>query len=315
MITACNVTENNEVKTSSRTEITVTEIPKRAATDVRDSYVLFSISTGQLKTDYHLAVKEASEPAPTAEEMSSGALKRNIGTDAINVLIAQRLNAPMIDFARAYFADNSQTDLGTDMTSDELNSDFGFIFDDTASGADAWVAESVLKPSTQYALYGMDNGGTRVTKLLTAATDSTLDPPTYTADDIPELVDTTLEEGYIEIAVNADEYYIFPHQIELNPISPVNRIEFYRSTQHSGNVIFFMGIKLVFGIPDGGYQGTLYLFKTMGAEFLETTKKGCYVLIYTGHSIPAEQQQYGTIIAFENHKSKRLRSSILRKQL
>ena len=140
-------------------------------------------------------------------------------------------------------------------------------------------------------------------------------PPAYIADDIVKLVDTTLEEGYIEIAVNADEYYIFPHQIELNPISPVNRIEFYRSTQHSGNVIFFMGTKLVFGIPDAGYQGTLYLFKTMGAEFLETTKKGCYVLIHTGHSIPAEQQQYGTIIAFENHKSKQVSSSILRKQL
>ena len=118
----------------------------------------------QLKTDYHLAVKEASEPAPTAEEMSSGALKRNIGTDAINVLIAQRLNAPMIAFARAFFADNSQTDLGADMSSNELHSDFGLIFDDIASGADAWVAESVLKPSTQYALYGMDNGGKQVAK-------------------------------------------------------------------------------------------------------------------------------------------------------
>ena len=94
-------------------EIEAVEIPKRAAaTDVRDSYVLFSISADQLKTDYHLAVKEAAEPAPTPAEMSSGALKRNIGTDAINVLIAQRLNAPMIDFARAYFADNSQNSSG-----------------------------------------------------------------------------------------------------------------------------------------------------------------------------------------------------------
>ena len=147
--------------------IEAAEIPRRADTDVRDSYVLFSISAGQLKTDYHLAVKEASEPAPTAEEMSSGALKRNIGTDAINVLIAQRLNAPMIAFARAYFADNSQADLGTDMTSIYSNhkddhTNMRYIFDDTAAGTEAWVAESVLKESTQYVLYGMDNGGAQV---------------------------------------------------------------------------------------------------------------------------------------------------------
>ena len=198
-------------------EIEAVEIPKRAAaTDVRDSYVLFSISADQLKTDYHLAVKEAAEPAPTPAEMSSGALKRNIGTDAINVLIAQRLNAPMIDFARTYFADNSQTTLGTNMQGLYLQNDFGFIFDNTAVGAEAWVAESILKESTEYALYGMENGGTQVIRLLTATTDSLLSSPTA-PDDTLTLFDTTLERGHIEIAVNANEYYIFPHQSELNP--------------------------------------------------------------------------------------------------
>ena len=153
---------------------------------------------------------------PSPEEMSSGALKRNIGTDAINVLIAQRLNAPMIDFARTYFADNSQTDLGTDMTSVGLEDNFGLIFDDNAVGTKAWVAESVLKESTEYALYGMDNGGTGITRLLTMTTDSILGSP-IAPDDTLTLVDTTLERGHIEIAVNANEYYIFPHQSELNP--------------------------------------------------------------------------------------------------
>ena len=277
------------------------EISKRAPADVRDSYVLFSISAGQLKTDYHLAVKEAAaESAPTPEEMSSGALKRNIGTDSINVLIAQRLNAPIIDFARAYFADNSQKDLGTGMTSVKLENDFGLIFDDTAGAAEAWVAESVLKPSTEYALYGMDNGGTRVTKLLTVTTDSTLGPPANAPDDTFRLVDTTLEEGHIEIAINANEYYIFPHQSELNTTSSVNRIEFYLSTQSAANIIFLMQNKGVYGTPDPGYQGSLYLFTTIGAELLETVKKGCYVLINTGHSIPAEQEQYyGTFMILE----------------
>ncbi|MCM8922345.1 MAG: hypothetical protein LC540_20190, partial [Candidatus Thiodiazotropha sp.] len=75
-------------------KVTATEIAKRAVTDVRDSYVLFSISANKAVTDYHLAVKEANATAPTAGEMTSGALKRNLGTDAINVLIAQRMNAP-----------------------------------------------------------------------------------------------------------------------------------------------------------------------------------------------------------------------------
>ena len=265
------------------------EIPKRAPADVRDSYVLFSISAGQLKTDYHLAVKEAAaESAPTSEEMSSGALKRNIGTESINVLIAQRLNAPMIDFARAYFADNSQTALGTDMTSTNLQDDFGLIFDDTAGGAEAWVAESVLKPTTEYALYGMDNGGTRVTRLLTVTTDSTLGPPTYPPDDTFRSVDTTLEAGHIEIAINANEFYIFPHQVELNPTGSLSHLAFFSSKQTAGDAFLTLATKTLFqSPPDPGYFGFLYLFKTVGTELLETLKKGSYVLINTG--IPHSQ--------------------------
>ncbi len=318
MIATCNVTENNEVKTSSRTEITVTEISKRAATDVRDSYVLFNIKANKNLSNYHLAVKETNEAIPTATEMIAGALKRNLSTNSINVLIAQRMNAPMIDFARTYFADNSQTNLGTNMRSLYLHRDIGLISDDSAVGAEAWVAESVLKPSTQYVLYGMNDGGTQVAKLLTVTTDSTLGSPTYAPNNTLKLVDTTLEAGYIEIAINANEYYIFPHQVELNPTLPVSRFDFYLSTQAGGNIVFLMQNEEVFSVDDG-YRGSLYLFKTIGTELLESMKKGCYVLLNTQRHwtepIP-EQRQYGLIITFDTlDVSNTLRYSILKRQL
>ncbi len=264
-------------------EIEAVEIPKRATTDIRDSYVLFSISADQLKTDYHLAVKEAAKPAPTPAEMSSGALKRNIGTESINVLIAQRLNAPMIDFAKTYFTDNSQTTLGTNMRGLYLQNDFGFVFDNTAVGAEAWVAESILKESTEYALYGMENGGTQVIRLLTVTTDSTLDSPTA-SDNTLTLVDTTLERGHIEIAVNANEYYIFPHQSELNPTIGDIILDFDSSRQITTIVSFILQSEAVFGSVDRGYSDFLYLFKTVGTGRLEAMTKGGYVLVNTGKS-------------------------------
>ena len=159
-------------------KITATEIPKRADTDVRDSYVLFSIEANKNLSNYHLAVKEKGKTAPATAEMTDGALKRNLSTNPINVLIAQRLNAPIISYAQNT---NSGKTLGTGMSSTS-----GLVFDSIsdgsgswtpASGTHAWIAESVLKESTQYILYGMDNGGTEVSELLTFTTDAT--PPFF----------------------------------------------------------------------------------------------------------------------------------------
>ena len=96
---SCSGTGENSDAGEAGVKVSASEVPKRADTDIRDSYVLFRISAEEAITDYHLAVEESSKTAPTAEEMTSGTLKRNLGTEPINVLIAQRLNAPMVDFA------------------------------------------------------------------------------------------------------------------------------------------------------------------------------------------------------------------------
>ena len=63
LIFSCETGESvNAVKVS------VKEVPKRADTDIRDSYVIFRISAEESVTDYHLAVKESSKGAPTAAE-------------------------------------------------------------------------------------------------------------------------------------------------------------------------------------------------------------------------------------------------------
>ncbi len=285
MIIACNATENNEAITSSRTEITVTEIPKRADTDVRDSYVLFSIEANKNLSNYHLAVKETSEAAPTAAEMTNGALKRNLSTHPINVLIAQRLNAPIISYAKD--TDPSKT-LGTGMTNND-----GIILDsakdqaDTwiaASGTNAWVAESVLKSSTQYTLYGMENNGTVVKELLGFSTDATAVTSNYPAEDAITMVDSTLAGTDYDIALHADEYYIFPMQTQFNPVS--------------GDDIGLMTIRIeqldIIPISVGSrsmFSGTvpsdmLFLVKNIdGALSSEMFQKGSYLLLNTSIDI------------------------------
>ena len=62
-----------------------------------------------------------------------------------------------------------------------------------ASGTDAWVAESVLKPTpTQYTLYGMENNGAAVKELRDFSTDATALTSNYPAEDAVTVVDSTL---------------------------------------------------------------------------------------------------------------------------
>ncbi len=196
--------------------VKATEIPKTQATDIRDSYVLFSISANKDLTDYHLAVEETANTAPTAAVMASDALKRNFGTDAINVLIAQRLDAPMVRYAKDLSYETRK--LGTGMVGDSIDDgNQGVVFDNGATGGEAWVAESVLKSATAYTLYGMANGGSTVSKLLSFETDS------LAGESIPEgfaAVDSSLMKATIDrqephpmkLSIRDDEYYIFPLQ-------------------------------------------------------------------------------------------------------
>ncbi len=284
MIIACNATESNEAKTSSQTEITVTEIPKRATTDIRDSYVLFTIEANKNLSNYHLAVKEKGKTVPTTVEMTDGALKRNLSTNSINVLIAQRLNAPIISYAKD--TDPGKT-LGTGMTSNT-----GIILDsakdqtDTwiaATGTNAWIAESVLKPSTQYTLYGMENNGVTVKELLDFSTDATAVTSGYPAEDAVTVVDSTLAGTDYDIALHADEYYIFPVQSQYNPVS-------------AGDIMLIMTLITdgvdAFSIRVEGrslFSGTapsdmLFLVKNIdGASSGEMFQKGSYLLLTTSN--------------------------------
>ncbi len=283
MIIACNATENNEAKTNSQTEITVTEIPKRAATDVRDSYVLFNIEANKDLSDYHLAVKETNEAVPTAAEMIKGALKRNLSTKPINVLIAQRLNAPMVAFAKKFFADKTHTTLGNDMFIQvDVNTHFALVRDNTASGGDAWVAQSVLEPSTEYTLYGMESGGGSVTELLSMSTDaeSSETGSRSVSEAKTEYMDTTLENKYIDIVLNPDEIYIFPIQSKISFPSSSN-LELATFHYSGGSVAVNMLTDLeLFGGAGDLFAYQLLLFADKDTR-IETVNRGMYALLYT----------------------------------
>ncbi len=286
LIIACNATENNEAKTSSQTEITVTEIPKRATIDARDSYVLFTIEANKNLSNYHLAVRKTNEAVPTTAEMTDGALKRNIGTNPINVLIAQRLNAPMLTFAKQYFSNSNHQTLGTDMLKTLRTShNFGLIYDGNAAGTEAWVKESTLKALTGYTLYGMEEGGNQVDALQTFVTDDTLGIPT-TGPEISH-ADSTLEEGYIEIAINANELYIFPLQVQLNA-PPITFLRLDFSHKIGGDLQVEIPSSIgepgtYFGGPQDNsrFEYMLCLFKNMGSLKGIYASSALYVLMDT----------------------------------
>ena len=276
MIAACS-------PTSTQPEITAAEIPKRAHADVRDSYVFFSISSLEDKADYHLAVKEKGETAPTTAEMTDGALKRNLSTNPINVLIAQRLNAPIISYAKD--TDPGKT-LGTGMTNNA-----GVILDsakdqaDTwiaATGTNAWVAESVLKPSTQYTLYGMENNGSAVKELLEFSTDATAVTSNYPAEDTLTMVDTTLAGTDYDIALHADEYYIFPLQSQFYPVSGDEIILITLEADRIDAFSILVEGRMLFS--GTAPSDMLFLVKSIdGASSGELFQKGSYLLLITAN--------------------------------
>ena len=180
-------------------KVTATEVSKRAATDVRDSYGLFSITAKEDVENYYLAVKETGEPAPTAAEMTNHGLKRKLSSTPVTVLIAQRMNAPMITFAKAYFGDTNHQTLGAGMTGDLSDEHISGVVSDGADvsgtwtkATQPWVAESVLKPSTDYTLYGMSDE--TVQNLLAFSTDPSPTSWKTTNADVAG-VDTTVGEA------------------------------------------------------------------------------------------------------------------------
>ena len=143
----------------------------------------------------------------------------------------------MVDFAEKFFADNTHETLGAGMTKNwRSHNESAIIIDAQASGSDAWVAQSVLAPETVYKLYGMEANGGSVTELLTFnPTDADASSTEASATDTLEYVDTTLEKEHIEIAMHADEYYIFPLQVKFTPATAAKLLNISYSGKVSGD--------------------------------------------------------------------------------
>ncbi len=109
-IAACNVTENNEAKTSSQAEIIVNK-PARSTNTVSslkpDNYwanifpFSIKVSDTSLAREYRLAVRLASADEPNATEIRSSvaSIVRNLSTNPINVLMSFHMDTDLFDAA------------------------------------------------------------------------------------------------------------------------------------------------------------------------------------------------------------------------
>ena len=211
------------------------------------------------------------------------------------MLIAQRLNAPIISYAKDT---NPGKTLGTGMTNNT-----GVILDsakdsaDTwtaATGTNAWVAESVLKPSTQYTLYGMENNGTAVKELLEFSTDATAVTSDYPAEDAVTVVDSTLAGTDYDIALHADEYYIFPVQTQFKPVSAGDITLIVLEADKSAKISVLVENRNLFA--GNMLSDMLLLVKNIdGASSGEMFQKGSYLLLITSNRTDDFWQQSFTV--------------------
>ena len=290
-ITAEDGTKITYSITITALEVTVEEIEKNADTDVRNSYVLFSISAAGNLANVHLALKERDENPPMVQEMKDYALKRDIGTTPINVLIAQRMNAPMITFAKTFFDDTTQSTGGDGMTinpsSDPNNEEMAIAFDGIVSSGsftkatEPWVEDSLLKPSTNYTLYGMYNETVQSLGDFSTDASPTSWTQTTTQKDLVGL-DTTVHQdnNNLTLTLNSDEYYIIPLQTKLPDSKTAAYYNLYYSQQISDNNVIKNDFTL-FTVPDAGMLYQISMFphnNTLGEVFANS-----FVLVDTAH--------------------------------
>ena len=146
-----------------------------------------------------------------------------------------------------------------------------------ASGTDAWVAESVLKPSTQYTLYGMENNGTAVKELLEFSTDATAVTSDYPAEDVITVVDSTLTGQIMTLPSMLMSITSFQCNHSLGPVSAgditlivLEADNYEKITVDVKNRSSFAGT-----IP----SDMLFLTKSIdGASSSEMFQKGSYLL-------------------------------------
>ena len=138
----------------ARSEITYHSEDALKPDNYRTSILPFSIKTRSAgaEGEYHLAVREAGNPVPTATDIrdSSAVILRSLSTAPINVFLSFHMDTDLFDSATAW-TDNSDTSI--------LN--YGMV--DTA----------LLQPETEYKLYAVAaSGSDTVYTLLTHSTDA-----------------------------------------------------------------------------------------------------------------------------------------------
>ena len=133
----------------------------------------------------------------------------------------------------------------------------------------------------------MQQDGSTVTELLTLNTDADSSSAAAAAIDTSEHIDTTLEQGHIEIAMHADEYYIFPLQRKLSPSDTLLGLTIgYSRSIAAPNEISASTLDLFIGELDPGFQGMLLLFNQKTSN-PDTLTQGLYVLMRTDRLLPS----------------------------
>ncbi|KAK3604789.1 hypothetical protein CHS0354_000447 [Potamilus streckersoni] len=194
-------------------QITAKELAK-GSTDVRDRYGVFTISASKSLPNYRLAIKKSGVTAPTATEInnSKGAYPVNLSTTPVNVLMALHVDEVLLKNIIAKTDKPSGFYFSVGSGSLSKNDSY---YDNTATGTDAWVASSLLKPSTSYTLYGLASGSNTVETLISSFTTNATD----------EIMGTSTKQSLVDKSISnltvtsSGTYIVMPAQIKLSSTS------------------------------------------------------------------------------------------------
>ncbi len=138
----------------TRSEITYHSEDALKPDNYRTHILPFTIKAGSTEAEgeYHLAVREAGSPAPTATDIrdSSAVIVRSLTVDLINVFLSFHMDTDLFDSATSWTNDSNASVLTYDM-----------------------VDAALLQPETEYKLYAVAaSGNDTVYTLLTHSTDA-----------------------------------------------------------------------------------------------------------------------------------------------
>ncbi|KAK3605034.1 hypothetical protein CHS0354_000700 [Potamilus streckersoni] len=247
-VKACNTGGCSEasaaMSATTLTQVTAFELAKGDGT--RDRYGAFKIAATATLNNYRLAVREASAAKPTAAEMEAGYhFKRNISSTPKYLIIANRLDKTNVPLFTWVEAGKSTDSLGTNMLLISKG-----LYDNTATGDNRFIEKSLLKPSTKYVLYGMEENGNAVAELLPFTTDNTQADITSTKS---RLTDKSLND--VSFSIRKDEHLIIPLQSKVisTELSRLNGIKYQYIGDLQG-IIFVINNNL----PAHAFGGSAY---------------------------------------------------------